>query len=166
MTFAELQRLVESVTFCGGLKAWGAELRCQRIDGSKEGPALVTVLLLLNQVPDRDGGLLGEGNALGQTNILSEDTLASMGRETALRWIRRVVILHLVEHELDESILYRGARVLDPHRPEELSSAMRRADEAADEREAEESAFRWAVRSTDPRFGTGTVIALIGEPAR
>ncbi len=159
MTYAELQRLVASTTFCGGLRVWGAQLWCRYLEGGPNIEGRVTVGLLLKALPDRDSGLM-DGRAGLAEDHLPGSALAAMDTEGALEWVRRVVIRHLVLHELDESILYRGVRVFDPHRPaQDVSGAIRRADEVAEKRAAEERIFRWAVGPTLSGLDVHSIIA-------
>jgi hypothetical protein len=122
VTFGELGDFVRSITFCGGLAAWGVRFENVR----RVNWGIVELRIRLRNLPDRDTGRLSSGIAIDLAFL--ESDLASWSKATALREIRGS-LLDALTHETDESILYKGVRVLDPHRKVDAAVEIAAADE-------------------------------------
>jgi hypothetical protein len=112
MTVEELRQLVESITFCGGLKMWGARMTVSRSLDSD----IVSVLMVFDRVPHRD---TDEPINVYSRVVFDMKDLLPISRAQVLALLRPG-ILGFVEHEVCESVLVDGNRVWDPHRMELL----------------------------------------------
>lgn len=110
------------------------------------------------QRPDTDTGQVGRG--FGRWWIIESGT--TVGGVVKTMWAACKMI---VEHELHEAFLYRGARVFDPHADvDRLREANRRVPTALNVPRAPD-AFTEALRkANDPATGSGAPCAACGKP--
>lgn len=109
MTPEEAAAFLNRFTLGYPFKAWGGEIRATAQGG------LLAVDILFRQAPHRDTGVASGGIAqrswLEGAFFLAEPKAA---QDRLARWLE-VQLKHAVMHELDESLLFDGKRVFDPH---------------------------------------------------
>jgi hypothetical protein len=115
MTVQDFRRLLQGrLHFGWPFRAWGLSVQVHAIPRASGGPGPSVVVVARLEVPHRDTGEVGP---LMFEKEVSERMLAQWVPDDALDWLRREVLLPFLSHELAESMLVDGARVMDPHRP-------------------------------------------------
>lgn len=125
MTVDELREMVKSIVFSGGLKAWGMEVTAPALGPKGDRIAIGFGV----RVPDRESGRVGPIAATVEMSILE---LESYDRPRMLRRLRDILLHEILAHELDEGLLYKGARIFDPHARIPIGVAVQAADVITD----------------------------------
>lgn len=111
MTRQGFEDLVKTLSFEGGLKAWGTYVEMPRV---RDTDSAFIEMQMHFVIPDRV-----TGHPCQLTNVVTWDTLSinRMDKETCLRLIHRAFAGWML-HELGESLLVDGERKWDPHHEE------------------------------------------------
>lgn len=107
MSDVEIRSAVERVSFCALLGALGTRFSVDI------GTEWITIGLSMGGVPDRDDDRLM--NPLVMRERLLRHALLS---ERVLLTLLRRMVLRFVTHEAEESFLFSGQRIFDPHAEE------------------------------------------------
>ncbi len=93
----------------GALRALGCRLE---VEESNSGG--ITIMMFFEKVPDRDDGYLGTWPNVFQHHTHIEAW--ELDPMVIARFVRRGLKLAM-DHEVDESLLFDGKRIFDPHGP-------------------------------------------------